>query len=779
MNSINQNYYNNYDLSHKQIGFKSETAQEVQPVQVPDLYYIPEYKDKPKNFKEKVKQWDVMGLVYQWLAHPLLMIGACAGLSIGIDAFDRSCNKEYSKSIVGKAAKFGDKIEKSKLIQSNPVQKVLGGIKEGWGRIKKTAMKNDIISAMVKTPSRPENSMPKDELKHSNFRVVSQFKELARDIGLTDADAEIKKSWNPLNGTSGGKKKILSWKDWDLTNDEIKYLKDSFGEKDLSKVSKEVLGDRIKLKRAGLAESEISEILAKADSSKLVREKLLEKGGRDAAWMEKVLKDETGACADEVRDFCKKLEGQRINKSWCKIPVLSKLFSNVRGTNSVANRLSSMSDGAKTSTGRFMSKLLQKFHRGITFGGGKFMVLLFVGPMMVEALLNTKKADKKEKVGTLVSGMIEPATWVFTFPLILRFMHSYGGIQYAGMSPEKVAEYRNEIEKFNKRVDDKEFKDFKSYNTAKKELKTKLKSLRHVENQGVFTSIMRKISHITKCDLEKINSYKNGNAIGNIIRKIPNTLKNITFGYVGRFGLFMMAFMPFLDKVIKKGLNTVFGKSYDQYKEEEFVDNKKRQEEFSVNDMRTRLEEAQRRKLQAQAMTTDPKLNNAVQNQKQSDFKPVADAKETEQEKEPETLKTENKIVNNNTTEENKPIQQKETQEEGVKEASVLPAATAAALNKNNSVKPNNSTKSPFAPDKTLEQTPVINPKRDNYTYIPSQDSVFKNPKLNQTEKYIPSQTAAKFTKTFDNSKVEKVLRHASKAEQKAINVLGGNFENP
>jgi hypothetical protein len=69
--------------------------------------------------------------------------------------------------------------------------------------------------------------------------------------------------------------------------------------------------------------------------------------------------------------------------------------------------------------------------------------------------------------------------------------------------------------------------------------------------------------------------------------------------------------------------------------------------------------------------------------------------------------------------------------------------------------------------------------KRDNYTYIPSSENVIKkNQKSGDTNKYIPSQMGVKFNKTFDNSGLEAALRRADRAEQRAIQVLAGNFNN-
>ena len=66
--------------------------------------------------------------------------------------------------------------------------------------------------------------------------------------------------------------------------------------------------------------------------------------------------------------------------------------------------------------------------------------------------------------------------------------------------------------------------------------------------------------------------------------------------------------------------------------------------------------------------------------------------------------------------------------------------------------------------------------KRDNYTYIPSSENVIKKNSQTEQLKYIPSQLAGNFTKTFDNSGLQSALARADRAEQRALQVLAGKF---
>ena len=129
MNQISSNTNNNYRLKQAQMSFKaneqlpieqpvqSEKTIDLSQVQIPDLYYTPEDSFQQQGFKETLKKADVMGLIYPWVAHPFMMLGTCAGLAYGVDKFSKACSGDYEKSLLGKAAKFGDSVENSKFVQ--------------------------------------------------------------------------------------------------------------------------------------------------------------------------------------------------------------------------------------------------------------------------------------------------------------------------------------------------------------------------------------------------------------------------------------------------------------------------------------------------------------------------------------------------------------------------------------------------------------------------------------------------------------------------------------
>ena len=753
MTQINSNINNNYNYDRQQVRFKSnEQTSQIPDVQIPDMYYMPN--NKPKGFKETLKKVDMFNIIVPWFEHPLLMLGTCAGISLGVDAFDRSCNKEYSKSILGKAANFGDRIEQSKFVKSESVQGVLGGISKYWKQFKTFLKKSDVINAMVTTPSQPEWDMPKEEMKNLEYRAISRYKNLLRKFSIVpEKNSEGKEIFKPL-----------AIGELDINADEAKQLKELYNVSSLNKIPETELTCRLTLQRAGVPEAEIKTVLSNPEPLKAMGEKLKSIQGFTEEQLERIMKDEYGS--EEVAKMVKEGSYKLKNVRMCDVNKLTRIpgcsyqpFGNVTSFEEVGNRANSIIEGlgAKTKTGKAMSKFLQMVHRGFTFGGTKFGVMLFVAPLLVETMLNTKKAENKEKPGTLANGLINSVSWVFVFPIVLAGIHAYGGIQYAGMGKEKVQKYRDLIKQFNERVDAKEFSTKSAYDEAYRALKGELKTLKEVKNESLLTKVLRKISAFTKADLEKIKPFNNDTTFKNFMRKIPNFMRDAAYT-PARFLVFMLVGIPLVDKLIEKCTSKVFGKPYNSEQEIEFSEKKKEQEEYAFDDLRKRLYDTQREKMNA----------NLPQEEISDEEAAAAAAAELEAlnvDKEPEKEKV--------STEE---LSKKDTPEQ----------AETATLNKPEEKPEVVQQKVPEEPVKqTVKQEPVEQKpanelqRRDNYTYIPSSENVLnKADTMGKYPKYVPAQTAAPITKTFDNSALDAAINRANRAEDRAIKILAGNFEN-
>lgn len=705
MTQIN-NYekYNNYQSQQTPIAGQQVVAQQVK---IPNYYYTPD-SFEPKGFKEALKENPLydMGLK-QIIESPLSVLATWLGLSIGIDAYAEACGGDYEKSLVKKAANLGDRIQNSKFIQSKPMKTVLGGISSAGKYSAKTAQKSAILRAMKNTPSMPEWAMVKSQMFNQKQEVVQDFIKIAEAL--------------ELNTT-----KTPALKNLGLAQYEKEMLKKDYGVTKLTEIPQEELVNRVLLERLGKTPAEIQKIQALGEgSTAAVKSEILKAMGLDAKKINLIKEDVYGKYITDVENATKNVRGKvRIGAghfNW--LGPLTKPFERTIGCDEIYNKLHSMSGGAKTATGRFMSKAMQMFHRGITFGGGKLGALAFIAPILVEVGHNIKKADNDQKIGTAVGGVIENISWVFTFPLALKMLHSIGGAQYAGMSKENVEKYRKILNKFNEDNKAGLFKTKEEYKTAKKATKAELDKLSKIKGQNILTRGVRKLARFLTLDLETFKGYKGQNIVMNQVRKIPNFFKNVV-GVPMRLGIWGAISIGVLDAALKKGTSMIFGKSYDAVKQDEHLEEKKKQKEFLKNDLNERLYK-RASELQKNNPTTTPQL--AKQGQEI-----VSRGKDINSNKIPTVVK-----------------------EQGVDNYTYIPSSQNIIPHKKNSG------------------------KQDTYTYIPSSECIIQ-PDAKATEKqrkYIPSQAAANISKSFDNSGLQSALDRAQRAEDMALRVLAGNFE--
>lgn len=747
--------------------------EQAQPnVQIPQIYQNARQVNN-ESFKEKIKKMDAMGLVYQWFENPLLMLGTCAGLGWGVDKFSSACGGQYEISLVGKAAKLGDDIQTSKLVQSKPFQSVLNIGKSLKNKFNKVFKNSDLINAIRYTPSTPEWKFVKDELLKMNQRVIHDFSNVTRTLKLNSEG-------------------FVNLVDLGLNKTEKEFVKKF--------TSEEMASNAIQLKRIGLADDVIESIISKPEATQLVKAKQLEKLGIDAAFLEKLEKNPaTLRDIVKVRNACQNASGIKIGAGHQKLLGPVQPFERTIGLDEIGNRLHSTLRGAKTKTGRAFATFLQKCHRGFTFGGGKIGVLLFVSPLLVETMLDVKKAEPNEKLGTAAHGLVHSVSWVFTFPIALSILHRFGGMQYAGMSKKAVEESRRLIKEFNEKANpyekrsfmqkifgggekkeaDKTFQTYGDYKKAKDALKTRLKELRTVKDQNLLTKICKKAGSFLTMDLECISHYKNGGMFSGGFTNIANKLKNIG-GVPLRVGLWAALTMGVLDGIINKGIKGCFGNYYDRFKEEEFEANKKAQKEFLKEDLQKRLYEAQAQKVMDTTNTPTENFNvpqeiqqRLQEEQMKAKIEEMRKAKEKNLKQKAENKteiaqpKTETKAEGGTKTEENNNPQ------------IIEQAKVEETPNNQTTVKQIQDTKTNAPNIKPTEINNTATKKRDNYTYIPSSENVIKKEnKETVANKYIPSQRAAQFSKTFDNSGLEAALKRADRAEQKAIQTLAGNFNS-
>ncbi len=748
MTSVNPNFDYRYPYLQQQqtnspAANKLYVETETSNVQLPEIYQYSDSDFENLSLKEKVKQYDPMGIVSPWFEHPILMLGSAGALSYGIDKFAQGCGGEYEKSLLYKATKFGDNIENSKIINSKPVQTIYGGLKSGSKKIAHLFKNSDVINSILHTPSLAEWSLPKGELLNQSQRVVHEFGNIVNTLKLTDIE------------------KCASISEIGLDKAEKKWLKEFFNVDSLSKIAEQKRVNATLLRRLEIPTEEIKQILSLGEgATAATKDKLIKALGLSLDDLKKLQGEVSEETVKKVLAATKKVKGKiRIGAGEYSWLGPFQPFKRFIGCDGIHNKLYSMTlkEGAQTKTGKLMSILLQKCYHGFTFGGGKIGVLLFVAPHLVETMKNIKKADADQKVGTAINGIISSMSWVFTFPLALEIIHRIGGMQYAGMSKEQVAKYRELLHAFNDKVTNSAnpefFKDKGAYDAAKKQLKAELKALKpDPKKQTFITKICKKIGRFVTLDLERIKSYRNGNFIRNTVDRLPSIFRN-GVGVPLRLIAWGVLSMFVLESAISKGIKKVFGNYYDSMKEEEHEANKKQQKQVLKDELQKALLEAQLLKTQ-QFNTTNPNEAPTMENNQAV-------------------------VTNNNTT--------------PVEPAEIKAASSEQSPVSINAEQPTRSDKTNNITHPSAQYIPNQNPgpeilkatenkkqnKIDNYTYIPSSENTIQAKSTDvKTNKYIPAQTAGNFTKTFDNSHLASALRRADRAEKQALDVLSGNFNN-
>ena len=728
MTQINPNInYNPYNVYPQQ--------NQAQPVRLPNYYRVAAQNSDKPTIKEVIQENPFLSMPYEMLIkpfveHPIAILGTWLGLGVALDAYSDANRGEYNKTLVKKAANLGDKIQNSKIIQNKPVQTVLNGIGSVGKAGGKVVNNSAILRAMKETPTMAEWSMVKSQMFNQKQEVVQDF------IKIVDT---LKLDTNQLP----------QLKDVGLNDTEKEMLKRVFNTQKISQIPEQEAVNQILLNRLGKSPAEIEKIQKMgAVSTKAVKEEILNEMGLTTEKIKLIKDDVYGKYINDVMTATGKVKGKvRMGAGhygW--MGAFTKPFERTIGCDEVYNKLHSMSDGAKTGTGRFMSKAMQMVHRGLTFGNGKLGALIFIAPLLVELGISVGKADKDQKVGTAVNGFVDNISWVFTFPLALKMLHSIGGIKLTGMGKDKVEQYRKIVEDFNKRVEPmieengikmanpNTFKNKMEYDIARRKVEAQLKDLKTVKGQNIFTRGLRKVAGILTPDLCKLNSYRNSNPVANTARKIPAFMRNMV-GVPTRVVLWAGLSMAVLGGALTKITSSIFGKSYDSMKEDERKDEKKKQEEFLRQDLNQRMVDAQRAKVygNSQQVAMQPKVsvnNVASRGRDQANIQ--------------------NNIQNPQVV-----VQEpQEYQEEKVDNYTYIPSQ-----------------------DSTIPQ-PKKQGKVDNYTYIPSSECTIKSDKVNENQRrYIPSQAAANIQKTYDNSGMQSVLDRAQKAEDKALRVLAGNFD--
>ena len=715
----------NFDKYNNGYGTQPMAAvQQVRPqpqaVRIPE-YYMP---NERKTFKDVLEEspvysMGIKGFFGPLIDHPIASILTWFGCGFLLDKYTSACGGEYETSLLKKVTNFGDKIENSAFIQSKPIQSFINMFKKSGSEVGNFLQKNPVIQAVSKTSTVAELEIVKSEMIPQRQRIMHDFNQIMNTLELT-TEKTVGLNKLALDKFERQKLKDLAT----ILNTEAKA------------------SSYIQLKRLGVAEEDIIKtITTNADGGVAeTKNAILKALGHDAEWVKKLPKDSFGHCVQEVEEAAKRV-GKNVRISLgefrpfgISLGPLTSPTKRILGCDNVFNRSFSLNpkNGA-TATGRFMSRFMQMVHRGLTFGGGKLGVLLFIAPAFVETAINVHKAEPDQKVGTGVSNLVNHISWVFTFPFALQIMHHLFGAKYAGLTEDQIKEIRNKRDAINEKnkakgIEGKEqYKTYKDWVKDQEEFNTFVKKTRkaNFKNQKWYNNMFARFASLFTPDLEKLDAYRTGNWFTTKLSQLRNLPRNM-WGVPARLVIFGLLTMGVLDTILNKGIKAIFGDSYDSMKEEEIKDAKKEQKKFLKEDLNARLYEAQRRKT----------VNNGA-------------------------------VVNNINVQQNPQGNAIAHHGAGLNNEVISPAQTQDSDNYT------------YIPSQKNTVKQEAKTKRDNYSYIPSQNSTIQTDKekSQNTRSYIPAQTAANISKTWDNSGLQSALSKADRAEQRALRVLAGNFD--
>lgn len=554
----------------------------------------------PELLKENVQDTYVANRVANTTDDPKAMMGTAAlmvptwfALTQGMDKFAKHSRGPWENTLQYKIAKFGDKVADSSFAQSTPMKKLGSGLKSFGNYIKTHILdKSRITRAIMETPSIPENSMAR-----------------ANHIGMT----AMQLFDYPQHGENFTKP-LKNLKDLDCygaTKEEIEnFIRNN---KPIQEAEFETL---IKHTR-DTAKS--SEFLAKwqaagADKAKILRDmKAFEWGYKDFAHMQDLAKH-THKYIPEIFEACAKANpkmfariwgsnGSEVGKLSTKVfgrevfasETLNKLFAELGNLDwskpenakwkEVLERTGYFEKLPKSAFAKYLNKYTHLIMEGATnrVAGGK-LVALAQAWFMAEALYKAATAEGGigEKGKVFAERVVELVALFACIPLALKMMHGLGGMQYAGMTKEQVAAYRERLDAHN-------FKSASGGYATKAEWKAADKALKEELKAGVknpFVKLAKKIGRIITVGLEQRRPwdkkdittlsetgegvYRKGKG-----EKLKDLLRHPKFGfkqmagYPMRIILGMAIIMPFLSKTAVKACHAIVGKPQHSLLDEE------------------------------------------------------------------------------------------------------------------------------------------------------------------------------------------------------------------
>ena len=492
------------------------------------------------------------------------------------DRFDNACKGPYENSLPCKMGKLGDRISDSKFAKSEFMQKIAAKTAVLKERAKTFIDTHEVTKTIKETPAMAESKMVTEFLRTQEEELASGFageanaflkgtKKLS-NLGITEAEADF------LRDRFGAGVARLN-KNTRAIQD-VEFFR--FGKESLQKIDK--VESRISTIKPNL-QAKMNEMISQLRSAKS-EEEILKLNSKiqkiseviDGSFIENMrttkltqLKKAALSTSTASADTILANPGKHIKEI---IEVCEKNGSKACGKNSTleifGNKLRSMKEPA-SKLGKLIPKAAYTGMRGLVFTGGALAILVFVAPSLAQTIVDTKNAEKGKKTATFASGFMEAISWVISIPIAVKTMFGIGGLKYLGMDKAQVEKYRSELKIFNEKATTGRFANKAAYDKALENLN----NLKKTGDMSLGKKILKKAANLMMIGHETPKPYMEaGKAAGNLTRKLPYLLKEGA-AYPVRFGLYMFAFAPIVDKALSGICHLIFGKPAEKPEDKE------------------------------------------------------------------------------------------------------------------------------------------------------------------------------------------------------------------
>lgn len=407
----------------------------------------------------------------------------------------------------------------------------------------------------------------------------------------------------------------------------------------------------------------------------------------------------------------------------------------------------------KTGFGKFFAKYANLVLEGATnrVAGGK-LIAATQAIYLADVIYKSMKADGlSEKAKSFAERFAELLSFFICMPIAVQMMHKIGGLQYAGMTAEQVAKYREHLKFHNEKAMSGGFRTKLDCDVSAKALKREL-------NAGVknpITKLFKRIGRIVTVGLEQIRPWdkkdigvmKDGKKVfrKGIAEKLKDLIRHPKFGfkqmagYPMRIIIGMAVLLPFLNKIAVKCSHLLFGKPKNSILDEG------KEEKIPQNMPPTVLQDSQ-----------TSNLPNSQVNQQgttaQTSLQPQG---------QPSSTNLLNKYINQHRANAQTPLQPQDLQ----------PSSTNLLNNYVNQQRANAQTPAQHANNPQLSQSPTNLVKK----YIDAQKNGKNDEPQEPVRIYVPSPIGVVQANGGDTSAVDKALRRAEEAEKLALQTLNMN----